>query len=104
MPAVDILKVTVQLTLLLRPRKAMVVPWSCLDYDAINVNPKDKIVSMVKEGAGVGLEARLTQSIEATSSSDDETYYRASRAYNSGSAPAGVNFSSSPTGGEGYFD
>ncbi|KAF2636794.1 hypothetical protein P280DRAFT_381136, partial [Massarina eburnea CBS 473.64] len=53
--------------------------------------PKDKIVSMIKEGAGVGLEAGLTQSIKAAGGSDAQTYYRASRVYNSGSAPVGVN-------------
>lgn len=51
----------------------------------VNPCPMDKIVGMIRDGAGVGAEAGLQQSIKKAGGSDAKTIYRAARHYNSGS-------------------
>ncbi|KAF1948489.1 hypothetical protein CC80DRAFT_498090 [Byssothecium circinans] len=57
----------------------------------VNPCPSDKIVGMIRDGAGIGAEAGLQQSIKTAGGSDAQTYYKASRVYNSGSLSAGPN-------------
>jgi hypothetical protein len=57
----------------------------------VNPCPSDKIVGMIRDGAGVGLGAGLQQSLKQAGGSDAQTYYKAARVYNSGSVAAGGN-------------
>ncbi|KAJ4292092.1 hypothetical protein N0V90_009991 [Kalmusia sp. IMI 367209] len=60
------------------------------DGNGINPCPYDMIKGMIQDGAGVGREAGLTQSLAGAKAEDVSKYYKASRIYNSGSVdPSG---------------
>lgn len=58
---------------------------SCNTNGAVqNPCPYDVIKGMIEDGAGVGREAGLTQSLKQSAANDVSKYYKAARIYNSG--------------------
>lgn len=53
--------------------------------------PKETIVEMIREGAGIGRPFGLMQAMEQSAATDASKYYKASRIYNSGSIAASGN-------------
>ncbi|ORY10318.1 hypothetical protein BCR34DRAFT_588659 [Clohesyomyces aquaticus] len=64
---------------------------TCNEGGVQNPCPKDTITTMIMEGAGVGNDFGLKQTIELSKASDVSKYYKGARIFNSGSLPAGGN-------------
>ncbi|KAF2469671.1 uncharacterized protein BDR25DRAFT_228610 [Lindgomyces ingoldianus] len=64
---------------------------TCNEGGVQNPCPATTITQMIEEGAGIGNDFGLKQTIELSKASDDSKYYKAARIYNSGSIAASGN-------------